>query len=96
MNEKTIWFLLTFLFGFSQVFCNNENQVYLELIQKNENVLNFFNPDLSKYKELIRRIVRDKDRDLDKACEDSLISIYDGLEKKEAWALRCRSLNAVL
>lgn len=93
MNERTSWFLvlLTSWLCFSCVVCNRENEVYLELIQKNENVFNFFNPELSRSKQLINRVLHDENRGLDKDCEDSLLSIYDGLEKKEAWALRCKT-----
>lgn len=91
MNKKTGWFLVFLEFScFSPVICNNENQVYLRLIQNDKNILNFFNPQLSAFKELIKRVLQDGA--LDKECENSLISIDDGLERKEAWALKCRSL----
>lgn len=91
MNKKTGWFLIFLVFPwFLQVICNKENQVYLELIEKDENVLNFFNPELGQFKQLINRILQVEDRELDKECEDSLIAINDGLERREAWALKCR------
>ena len=91
MNAKTGWFL-TFLVlpSFLQVICSEEDQIYLELIQKNENVLNFFNPELGRFKQLLNRVLQMEDRALDKECEDSLLSINHGLDRKEAWALKCR------
>ena len=93
MNRVTGWFLvlLTGWTYFSCVICNRENEVYLKLIQKNENVFNFFNPEVSRCKELINRVLHEN-TGLDRTCEDSLLSIYNGLEKKEAWALKCKMI----
>lgn len=95
MNKLlAILLVVHLLLAFSQVNCEFEKNVYLETILNNENAFKWFNPGWDQYLSLFDLILNDQNRSISFECENSLRTIKRGLDAREEWALKCKTLTS--